>query len=83
MDENELLCTGDPYGAIAVWYFDANRDPEKFLRIFEGVAPPIRGMIWTDDGYISDEDEAPELCLADLIGELAMPRRVAPDSDTV
>ena len=46
MEKHEKIGTGDPYGAIAIWYFEANRDPEKFLKIFEGIAPEVEGMVW-------------------------------------
>ena len=56
MNEHDSLSAVDPYGAIAVWYFDANRDPDKFLKIFEGVAPRIRGMVWTLEGYVPESE---------------------------
>lgn len=37
----------DPYNALSVWHFQANRDPEEFLRLFEGVIPKVRGMEWS------------------------------------
>lgn len=40
----------DPYDAVAIWHFNAKNDPEKFLKLFEGVVPKVRGMAWSPKG---------------------------------
>lgn len=45
----------DPYDAVAIWLFMANKDPETFLKLFEGVVPKVRGMEWSPNtgwGYV-------------------------------
>ncbi|MCB8933052.1 MAG: hypothetical protein M9921_14495 [Fimbriimonadaceae bacterium] len=36
----------DPYGAVSWWFHRAKKDPETFLRDFEGVIPEVRGLEW-------------------------------------